>query len=130
MLGETAKGSVCVAHGMAGEGHGRRKLFVLADVAQAPLAVEAMCFLNDGRICLTNNAAERAPRGIALALDSGQAGGQRSPTVAAPSSVFTIARVAHAIRGRTSPRHSADAYRKSCTFRWRRYSVEHRARQL
>jgi hypothetical protein len=38
---------------MAGEGHGRRKLFVLADVAQAPPAAEAMCFLNDGRICLT-----------------------------------------------------------------------------
>jgi transposase len=114
--------------------HGRRKLFVLADVAKAPLAVEAVrridaifavereingqsaeqrlavrrervaplvasleqwmrnermklsrhndiakamdymlkqwkafsCFLNDGRICLTNNAAERSLRGVAL----------------------------------------------------------------
>jgi hypothetical protein len=114
--------------------HGRRKLFVLADVAKAPLAIEAVRridaifdverainglsanqrqalrqvraaplvasletwmrgergklsrhadvakamdymlkrwdvftrFLNDGRICLTNNAAERALRGIAL----------------------------------------------------------------
>jgi transposase len=114
--------------------HGRRKLFVLADVAKAPLAIEAVhridaifdvereikglpaaqrhsirqvrvaplvtsleqwmraergrlsrhadvakamdymlkrwaafkCFLSDGRICLTNNAAERALRGIAL----------------------------------------------------------------
>jgi transposase len=27
-------------------------------------------FLNDGRICLTNNAAERAPRGIALGRKS------------------------------------------------------------
>jgi transposase len=114
--------------------HGRRKLFVLADVAKAPLAVEAVrridaifaiereingqsaqqrlavrqervapliasleqwmrnervklsrhndtakamdymlkqwtaftCFLDDGRICLTNNAAERSLRGVAL----------------------------------------------------------------
>ena len=102
--------------------HGRRKLFVLADVATAPLAIEADInglsanqrqalrqvrgaplvasletwmrgergrlsrhadvakamdymlkrwdvfsrFLDDGRICLTNNAAERALRGIAL----------------------------------------------------------------
>jgi transposase len=114
--------------------HGRRKLFVLADVAKAPLAVEAVrridaifaverdingqsaeqrlavrrervaplvaslaqwmrnervklsrhndiakamdymlkqwaaftCFLDDGRICLTNNSAERSLRGVAL----------------------------------------------------------------
>jgi hypothetical protein len=119
---------------MAAEGHGRRKLFVLADVAKAPVAIEAVRridaifdvereinglaaglrrdarqqrvrplvlsleswmrvergrlsrqanvaramdymlkrwdaftrFLDDGRICLTNNAAERALRGIAI----------------------------------------------------------------
>ena len=123
---------------MAAEGHGRRKLFVLADVAGAPLAIEAVrridaifdverginglpatqrravrqvrvvppvtspetwmrgergrlsrhadvakamnCMLkrrdaftrfpDDGRICLTNNAAERTLRGIAIGRKS------------------------------------------------------------
>ena len=127
-----------VAYGMAGEGHARRNFFKLAEVARAPLAMEAVrridlifdaerpinglpldprlaarkatvaplvaeleawmqavrgklsrhadvakaidsmlkrweafCrFLNDGRICLTNNAAERALRGIALGRKS------------------------------------------------------------
>jgi len=119
---------------MAAEGHGRRKFYVLADVAKAPIAIEAVRridaifaierdinglsaearlavrqeriaplvealetwmraerarlsrhndtsramdymlkrwpaftrFLDDGRVCLSNNAAERALRGIAL----------------------------------------------------------------
>jgi hypothetical protein len=123
---------------MAAEGHGRRKLFVLADLAKAPLAIEAVRridaifaverdinglpaaqrhairqvrvaplvasletwmrgargklsrhadvakamdymlkrweaftrFLDDGRICLTNNAAERVLRGVALGRKS------------------------------------------------------------
>jgi transposase len=131
---ELAEGSIGEAGGTPAEGHGRRKLFVLADVAKAPLAIEAVRridaifdiergingltaaqrhelrqvrvaplvasleawmrserdklsrhadvakamdymlkrwdaftrFLADGRICLTNNAAERALRGIAL----------------------------------------------------------------
>lgn len=42
VLDKTAQGSMRVAHGMAGEGHGRRKLFVLADVAKSPLAIEAV----------------------------------------------------------------------------------------
>src|SRR5207237_630224 len=41
--------------------HGRRNFFVIADTGKAPLVAEAV-----RRICLTNNAAERALRGIAL----------------------------------------------------------------
>jgi transposase len=140
-----------VAYGIAGEGHGRRNFFKLAEVAKAPLAVEAVRridaifdaerpinglsaeqrltvrrdriaplvveletwmraargklsrhadvakamdymlkrwdaftrFLGDGRICLTNNAAERALRGIALGRKSwlfagSDAGGERA----------------------------------------------------
>lgn len=138
MLGETAQGSMRVAYGIAGEGHGRRNFFKLAELAKAPLAVEAVRridaifdaerpinglptdqrltvrrdrivplvaeletwmraargklsrhadvakamdymlkrrdaftrFLGDGRICLTNNAAERALRGVALGRKS------------------------------------------------------------
>jgi len=42
MLGEAAQGSACVARGMAAEGHARRKFFELAELAKAPLAVEAV----------------------------------------------------------------------------------------
>ena len=42
MLGEAAQGSACVARGMAAEGHARRKFFELAELAKAPLSVEAV----------------------------------------------------------------------------------------
>jgi hypothetical protein len=42
MLGKTAQGSMRIAHGMAGEGHGRRKFFEQAQIGKAPLAVEAV----------------------------------------------------------------------------------------
>ena len=53
--------------------HARRGLFRLAELCRALLAAETVRrpeslprFLSDGRLCLTNNAAERALRGIAL----------------------------------------------------------------
>lgn len=56
--------------------HGRRKFFELAELQKAPVAKaidyslkrgDAFTrFLDDGRICMSNNAAERAVRGIAV----------------------------------------------------------------
>ena len=41
-VGGAIQGSACAARGMAREGHGRRKLFELADLGRAPLAAEAV----------------------------------------------------------------------------------------
>ncbi len=42
MLGETVQGSVRAAHGMAGEGHCRRKFFDVWETTKSPIAKEAL----------------------------------------------------------------------------------------